>query len=312
MQELIATESKDLGQHQRITADLYSRYRAYIDAKPKTIETYTRAVKQFFKYTQEQGISTPTREDIIAYRDSLKKSHKPTTVQNYITALRQFFKWTEQEGLYRNVADKIKGAKLSNEHKKDYLSGKQVKGILDTINQETEIGKRDYAIFALMVTGGLRTIEVARANIEDLRTLGASTVLYIQGKGQDEKTDYVKLPDPVEKAIRAYLKSRGNVQDGQPLFTSTSNNNTGGRVTTRTISGIVKRRLTEAGHNSERLTAHSLRHTAATLNLLNGGSLEETQQLLRHNNLNTTMIYIHSIHRETNPSEERIANAIFS
>jgi len=162
-----------------------------------------------------------------------------------------------------------------------------------------------------MVTGGLRAVEVVRANVEDLRTLGDTAVLYLQGKGRDEKTDYVKLPHPVEQALRAYLKGRDNLKEGQPLFTSTSNNNRGGRVTTRTISGLVKGRLVGAGYDSDRLTAHSLRHTAATLNLLNGGSLEETQQLLRHNNLNTTMIYVHSMNRAKNKSETRIAHAIF-
>lgn len=310
MMELATTGSKDLGR-KPITEDLYSRYIAFIDAKPKTIETYTRALRQFFKYTQLHNITNPTREDVLAYRDSLKASCKPSTVQNYIIALRQFFKWTEQEGLYKNVAQNIKGAKISREHKKDYLTGKQVKAVMEDIGQDGTSAKRDYAIFALMITGGLRTIEVSRANIEDLRILGDSTVLYLQGKGQDERTDYVKLPDPVEKAIRAYLKCRENLKEGQPLFASTSNNNQGGRVTTRTISGIVKSRLQAAGYNSDRLTAHSLRHTAANLNLRNGGTLEETQQLLRHSNITTTMIYIHSMNRENNPSEARIAHAIF-
>jgi len=311
MQELARTDSKELVAQQGITEDLYTRFIAYIDASPKTIQTYDRAIQQFYRYMQEHGITHPVREDVIAYRDSLKESHKPTTVQNYITALRQFFKWTDQEGFYKNVADKIKGAKISNDHKKDYLSGKQVKTILDDISKEAEIDKRDYAILAVMVTGGLRTIEVVRANIEDLRTLGDTAVLYLQGKGRDEKTDYVKLPHPVEQALRAYLKGRQGIKEDQPLFTSTSNNNRGGRVTTRTISGLVKGRLVGAGYDSDRLTAHSLRHTAATLNLLNGGSLEETQQLLRHNNLNTTMIYVHSMNRAKNKSETRIAHAIF-
>ncbi|NCC64091.1 MAG: integrase [Spirochaetia bacterium] len=310
MQE-IERVSKDLVIQQGITEDLYNRFIAYIDAKPKTIQTYTRALKQFFSYTQQHNISTPTREDVIAYRDSLKATCKPTTVQNYIIALRQFFKWTEQEGFYKNVAENIKGAKLNKDHKKDYLSGKQVKAVLDDISKEGELGKRDYAIVSLMVTGGLRAIEIVRANVEDLRTLGDTAVLYIQGKGRDEKTDYVKLPHPVEQAMRAYLKGRQGMKGSDPLFTSTSNNNRGGRVTTRTISGLVKGRLIGAGYDSERLTAHSLRHTAATLNLLNGGSLEETQQLLRHSNLNTTMIYVHNMNRAKNESENRIANAIF-
>ena len=94
------------------------------------------------------------------------------------------------------------------------------------------------------------------------------------------------------------------------LFVSTSNNNKGQRLTTRSISGIVKKRLKAAGYTSNRLTAHSL-HTAGTLNLMNGGTLEETQQLLRHSNINTTMIYLHHLERENNQSEKRIADALF-
>ena len=69
--------------------------------------------------------------------------------------------------------------------------------------------------------------------------------------------------------------------------------------------------MIEAGLESDRLTAHSLRHTAATLNLLNGGTVEETQQLLDHKNINTTLIYSHALERAKNNSEQRIAKAIF-
>lgn len=311
MNELATINNKDLVL-KSFNEDLYSRYIAFIDAKPKTIETYKKALKQFFKYRQQYGITNPTREDVIAYREHLKETCKPSTVQNYIIALRQFFKWTESEGLYKNVAQNVKGQDISKEHKKDYLTGAQVKAIMGDIQQQDSLtAKRDYAIFALMITGGLRTIEVVRANVEDMRPLGKNTVLYLQGKGNDERASFVKLPAQVERAVRVYLKARGKVSGNQPLFASTSNNNHNGRVTTRTISGIVKERLRAAGFDSDRLTAHSLRHTAANLNLRNGGTLEETQQLLRHTNITTTMIYIKSIEREDNPSESRIANLIF-
>ena len=82
-------------------------------------------------------------------------------------------------------------------------------------------------------------------------------------------------------------------------------------MTTRSISRIVKGTLIEAGYDSDMLSAHALRHTAATLNLLNGGTLEETQQLLRHQNISTTMIYSHALERAGNKSEERIASGLF-
>lgn len=295
-----------------ITTDLFSRFINYIDASPSSIKTYSRALKQFMNWLKDKGITQPVREDILAYRDHLKATCKPTTTQNYIIAVRQFFKWAEQEGIYKNVAENIKGAKLDREHKKDALTTGQIKDILHSINTGDKQGLRDYAIIALAVTGGTRTIELQRANIEDIRTVGDNTVLYIQGKGREEKTEYVKMPQPVEKAIRAYLDTRGIVPATEPLFISHSDRNSGGRLTTKSISRLVKNAFIKAGYNSDRLTAHSLRHTAGTLNLMNGGTLEETQQLLRHSNINTTMIYLHHLERANNKSEERISDAIMN
>lgn len=66
-------------------------------------------------------------------------------------------------------------------------------------------------------------------------------------------------------------------------------------MTTRAISGIIKAYLLEAGLNSSRLTAHSLRHTAATLACLKGESLEQVQHFMRHKNITTTELYNHAI-----------------
>lgn len=292
--------------------DLFSRFIAYLDTAPKTIETYKKALKQLFSYFSINGIQRPEREDIIAYREELKAGGlKPSTIQNYITAARIFFSWTAQEGLYPNIADRLKGAKLDRAHKKDYLTSGQVKDVLGGVDREGLQGLRDYAILTLMVTGGLRAIEVTRADIGDLRTAGDNTVLYVQGKGREEKTEYVKIPAPVEKAIRGYLKARGTAKDSDPLFTSLSNNSKGARLTTRTISGIAKTKLKGAGYDSPRLTAHSLRHTAVTLSLLAGKDITEVQQFARHTNISTTMIYNHALDKAKNECSEAIAQAIF-
>ena len=290
----------------------FDRFINYLDASPKTVETYKKALRQFFNYIGVHGIRKPQREDVLAFRDDLKASGlKPTTVQNYITATRIFFKWTEQEGLYPNIAEHVKGAKLDKNHKKDYLTSRQAKEVLAGVQTDSEEGLRNYAILSLMVTGGLRTIEVSRADVGDLRTVGENTVLFVQGKGREEKTEYIKISAPVEKAIRSYLKARENVEEGQPLFTSTSNNSRGKRITTRTVSGVVKTALKNAGYDSARLTAHSLRHTAITLALLAGREITEVQQFARHANLNTTMIYNHALDQAKNGCSDAITNAIF-
>lgn len=312
MNELAITGQNEIVVEQGFTTDLFSRWIAFVDAKPKTVETYTRAIKQFMYYLTDNGIKNPQREDVIAYRDSLKENHKPNTVQGYIMAVKQFFRWTEQEGLYPNIADHVKGAKIDSGFKKDYLTSKQVCKLLDTIDRTTLKGKRDYAMIALMITTGLRTIEVARANIEDFRTVADFQALFIQGKGHEERTDYVKVEPPVEDAIRAYLKARGGKLDGKdPLFASIAHRNGGERMTTRSISRIAKENMIDADLDSPTLTAHSFRHTTATLNLLNGGTAEETRQLLRHSDINTTLIYSHALERAKNNSEARIAKAIF-
>lgn len=311
MNEIIMQSGNAITQAQVITEDLYTRFTAYIDASEKTVQTYTRAIRQYAKWASENGISQPTREDILRYRDELKESHKPTTVQNYITALRLFFQWTEQEQLYPNIANHIKGAKLDRSHKKDYLTSRQVKKVMETAKEESLQGLRDYAILALLFTGGLRTIEISRANIEDIRTAGDNTVLYIQGKGREEKTEYVKIMPEVEDAIRAYLAARKPASTEEPLFASTSNNSRGKRISTRSVSDIVKQALIKAGFNSDKLTAHSTRHTAVTLALLGGQSLQEVQQFARHANITTTQIYAHNLDRAKNQCEETIAKAIF-
>lgn len=295
-----------------INTEIYRRYIAYLDTTPKTVETYTKSLRQFFYYLADNHITQPGRSDVLAYKESLKnRGLKPSTIQNYITAVKIFFAWTAQENIYPNIADRIKGAKLDRNHKKDYLTTTQIKTVIDGIERTSSQGKRDYALFVLMVTGGLRDIEVSRANIEDLRPLGRFTALYVQGKGHTEKTDYIKIPAPAEKAIRAYLKDRGNAKANEPLFTSLSNNSKGKRLSTRSISGIIKTRLIEAGYNSDRLTAHSLRHTAVTLSLLAGKDITEVQQFARHANITTTMIYNHSLEQAKNSCSDAIAQAIF-
>lgn len=297
---------------QPITNDTYRSYIAYLDASAKTVETYGRALRQFAVYLQERGITQPAREDVISFKEHLAETgHKATTIQNYITAVKLFFSWTGEKGIYPNISEHVKGAKISREHKKDYLTSSQVKELLGSFDRETIKDKRDYAILTLAITAGLRTIEIQRANVEDIRKAGDNIVIYIQGKGREEKAEYVKIPPQTDKAIRDYLNTRGETDPAAPLFTSTSHNNAGERMTTRAISGLIKGRLIAAGYNSDRLTAHSMRHTAVTLALLGGESLQEAQQFARHANLTTTQIYAHNINIAANTCSSTIANAIF-
>lgn len=296
-----------------INDKLVYKYLRFVDVQEQSAETYVKAIRQLSIYLNDNGITAPVREDLLKFREFLKETgHKNTTIQTYIVAIRLFFKWLAQEGLYLNIADNIKAPKVSREHKKDYLTANQIKGILKSIDTSTLQGKRDYALISLLVTCGLRTIEVVRANIEDLQALGDNTVLYIQGKGREDKAEYVKVPLQVEKAIREYLKVRCKATSNEPLFTSLSNNSKDKRMTTRAIRGIIKDIFKKNGYDNERITTHSLRHTAVTLSLLSGKDITEVQEFARHKNIATTMIYNHALDKAKNSCSNAISNAIFN
>ena len=284
----------------------------FVDASPKTIATYSRAISLFSRWAKENGISQPTREDIIRYRDELKADHKPATVNGYLMAIKQFYKWLEESGLSPNVAKNVKSVKMDREHKKDPLTQAQAQRLIGSIDRSTLTGARDYAIISLMLTTGARTIEVARANIEDIRPLGNFTAWYFQAKGHEERSEFKKVVSQVEVALREYLTLRGETDETQPLFISTANRNHGERLTTRSVSRIVKEHLKDAGLDSPRWTAHSLRHTSAMQCLLNGGTLQETQSLLGHRDINTTLIYANHLDRAKREAENRIATALFT
>lgn len=282
--------------------------------KKSSAETYEYCMNQFLNFANARNISQPTRDDIAAWRDSLIDAEKSeATIQIYMTSLRIYCGWLVQIGkLATNPADGIRGGQVEREHKKDPLTKEQCKAVLNTIDRSTDRGKRDYALISLMMTTGTRTIEMQRANRGDLVLLPDYAALFIQGKGKTEKNDYVKLSGCVAAAVTDYLETRGTLTADSPLFASTSRNNNGGRMTTRAIRAAVVDALTAAGIKSNRITTHSLRHTAATVALLEGAELEEVRQVLRHQSINTTLIYAHAIDRAKNTTEQKISDAIFN
>lgn len=295
-----------------INAQMAEKWLTFLDASEKTQSTYTRSIAQFTNWLRDRDITQPTASDIRAYRDELSIDHKPATVNAYLMAVKQFYKFLEEQGITQDIAKNVKSIRLeADTFKKDYLTSDQARDLLNSIDRTTESGARDYALISLMITTGMRTIEVERADIQDIRTLGNSKALYYQGKGRNEKSKFKKLAPAVESAIREYLAIRGATDSGA-LFVSDANRNRGERLTTRSISRIVKNRLIAIGLNSDRLTAHSLRHSSATLSLLNGSSLEEVQAMLDHRSIGTTQIYSHHLNRANSEAEQRVADAIFN
>lgn len=294
-----------------ITQDLFESFIEFLDVSPQTLKTYSYSLKQFFTYLSKNEITKPTREDIRKYKDELKTRLSPATVQIYIIAVRLFFNWLEQELGQENVAKNIKGVKLNDEHKRDHLTSEQIKKVLSKIEDFSVLGKRDYAMITLIATCGLRTIEIERANLGDIGQIEGTAVLYIQGKGETEKSKFVKINLHVEKVLNEYLSVKQDQSPDSPLFESCDHKNTSLRLTAKSIGRIVKGRFKKAGIDSSRLTTHSLRHSAATISLLDGQTIQQVQEFMRHKNIETTLVYSHNLNRLNNECNEIIAKSIF-
>jgi len=286
--------------------DIVQEYIDTLDVKPKSRDTYQKALKQFMLYMDSSNISQPTRSDILAYKAYLMENYKACTVSSYMTAVKGLFAYLEAEKIFPNIANGIKGAKHQQGFRKDALTIDQARRLLNSIDTSTIEGKRNYALINLLLNTGLRTIEAERACIGDIRQEGGEALLYIQGKGRDSKDAFVVLTDSTLYPIQLYLKARSIIDPKAALFASHSDRNEGNRITTRTISWIVKEALKAIGIDSERITAHSLRHTAVTFSLLAGATIQEAQAMARHANVNTTLIYAHNIDRIAKAPERRI------
>lgn len=277
------------------------------DVRPSSRESYSKGLKRFLEWLKGQGITNPSRETILAYKESLKASGLSSfSISAYIVAVRKFFNWLEATRGLPNIAKGIKGAKRVRGFRKDPLTVEQVKELLSSIEKTSVKGLRDYALINLLIRTGLRTIEAIRANVGDIRQEGGEALLYVQGKGRDEKDEFVLLTGETLKPIYQYLQARGSAKSEEPLFSSLSRRNGGDRLTTRTVRRIIKTRFHQIGIDSDRLTAHSLRHTAVTLSLKAGSTIQEAQALARHTNINTTLIYAQNIDRIKQAPERKI------
>lgn len=287
-----------------LTDSLIESYYKHIDASEGTIKTYKHCVNKFIKWLKANEIIEVSQDDIIDYKNELRGTMQANALNTHLTAIKDLFKYLETKG-FKNVSKNVKKERTANEFKKDSLTSEQVKTILRNIDTTTLEGLRANALFRLLIGTGLRECEVIRANISDLSVKGNKNVLYIQGKGEKEKNNYVVIYPSVMNALQEYLKVR-NAKPDEPLFTSTSNRNKNGRLTTMTIQRIVKKLYKDNGIINDRITTHSTRHTAITLSIVNGANITQAQAMARHKSVNTTMIYYHNLNRLNDNSEGKL------
>lgn len=208
----------------------------------------------------------------------------PTARARKLSALKSFYKYltVRTKQLTENPVADLEYPKLRKSLPK-YLTLEQSAALLKAVSGPSE--KRDYAILMLFLNCGIRRSELVGLNLTDVY----EDRIRVVGKGNKER--FVYFGTPCRKAIDAYLPERNKkvLSDNRALFGSRDNN----RISVSAVHRLVKKYLLMAGLDATQFSAHKLRHTAATMMLSGGVDVKTVQEVLGHENLNTTQIYTH-------------------
>lgn len=284
----------------------------------KTVEEYFFDLRTFFRYLKMEKNKMPydTSLDTIDIMDidlDFVKTIQLTDVYNYmnylgterstrhndpnatvgvkastrarkVATIRTYFKYlTNKEKLLdQNPVQDLDSPRVQKSLPQ-YLNMDESVELLDSVEGRNQV--RDYCILCLFLNCGLRIAELVGLDCTDIK----EDQLRVLGKGNKERILF--LNDACLDALNDWLVVREskNLKNVNALFVTGRNT----RITTAAVHKLVKKHISAAGLDSSKLSSHKLRHTAATLMLQSGVDVRTLQEVLGHENLNTTQIYTH-------------------
>jgi site-specific recombinase XerD len=208
----------------------------------------------------------------------------PSSRSRKLSAIKSFYKYltVRTKLLTDNPVADLEYPKLRKSLPR-YLKIDQAEALLRSVSGPNQ--KRDYAILMLFLNCGIRRSELVNLNLTDVY----EDRIRVVGKGNKERTVY--FGSACRKAIDNYMVERNKkvLSDNKALFGSRDGN----RISVSAVHRLVKKHLLAAGLDATQFSAHKLRHTAATMMLSGGVDVKTVQEVLGHENLNTTQIYTH-------------------
>jgi site-specific recombinase XerD len=262
-----------------------TRLRASKNCSAHTLRAYRGDLEAFAETFPDLAPADLDRGHVRRWLSDLQAgSLARATVLRRASALRSFARFLREEGVL--ARDPFLGVPMPKRARPlpKFLTEAEMEQVLAASAATGIAGERDRALVELLYSSGLRRAEAATLNVGDLDVL--SGTVRVLGKGSKERV--VPVGEAALRSLRAYLRTRGEPRDGEPLFV----NLRGKRLSVDGVMFAVRRWVRRSAL-LKNVTPHVFRHSFATHLLNHGCSIREVQEMLGHADLNTTQVYTH-------------------
>lgn len=262
-----------------------TRMRATRNCSPHTLRAYRTDLESFVARFPDMSAADIDRANVRSYLVQLQSGDSSrATVLRKVSALRSFSKFLRAEGTLKR--DPFLGVPIPKRVRSlpKFLTEAEMSQVLAAPTGADISSQRDLAMIELLYSAGLRRAEISVLNVWDVDFL--SGTIRVFGKGSKERV--IPVGNAALKCLRAYLRSRAGIGDGEPLFT----NARGGRISHDGVAFVVQRWVRRSAL-LKKVTPHVFRHSFATHLLNHGCNIREVQDMLGHADLNTTQVYTH-------------------
>jgi len=273
----------------------FDRFTEYLKKTKKmsrnTQEAYRRDILDFFKFIREKDIADDTQvsnTEIVSYLLKMKSGGlSSATVNRRLASVRSYYSFMCRSGLMQtDPTDNIKSPRIERKEI-EYLTIEEVDRLLASPADDAK-GSRDRAMLELMYATGIRVNEAVAANVEDVNL----RIGFFTCPGNSGKARIIPIGRPARAAAEKYIfETRAELirdnKEERALFV----NYYGKRMTRQGLWKILKEYGKKAGI-ADKLTPHSLRNSFAVHMIQNGADLKSLQELLGHEDISATQIYL--------------------
>jgi len=258
-----------------------------------TIQNYIRDVKKLVYFLDEEKISSSpigiNEELIQKFIYTIAKEISPRSQARIISGLRSYFDYLIFEN-YResNPTDLIETPKIGVKLP-DTLSEQEINSLISAIDLSKAEGERNRAMLETMYSCGLRVSELIHLKISDL--FFDEGFIKIVGKGNKER--FVPIHFSAQKYIILYMNEIRTKLTIKKGFEDTLFLNRRGKSLSRQMIFMILKALAIKINLNKKISPHTFRHSFATHLLKNGADLRAIQQMLGHESITTTEVYVH-------------------